>query len=56
MNLPWTYSGLPTINIPSGFNKHGLPMGLQVTSQWYTDEHLVSWAGDIEEALTIVTS
>ncbi|HEX6387534.1 MAG TPA: amidase, partial [Anaerolineae bacterium] len=27
MNLPWTYSGLPTLTLPAGFNAAGLPLG-----------------------------
>jgi len=44
MNLPWTHSGLPTLNIPSGFNEAGLPLGLQVAARWYGDEALLQWA------------
>ncbi|MBU0512146.1 MAG: amidase [Chloroflexi bacterium] len=48
MNLPWTHSGLPTLNIPSGFNEAGLPLGLQVAARWYADEALLQWALELE--------
>lgn len=48
MNLPWTHSGIPTINIPSGVNDEGLPMGLQVAGRWYEDETLFAWATHLE--------
>jgi Asp-tRNA(Asn)/Glu-tRNA(Gln) amidotransferase A subunit family amidase len=48
MNLPWTHSGIPTINIPSGVNEEGLPMGLQVAGRWYEDETLFAWATHLE--------
>jgi Asp-tRNA(Asn)/Glu-tRNA(Gln) amidotransferase A subunit family amidase len=48
MNLPWTYSGLPTISIPSGQNQAGMPLGLQVTGRWYGDEVMLYWAADLE--------
>jgi Asp-tRNA(Asn)/Glu-tRNA(Gln) amidotransferase A subunit family amidase len=48
MNLPWTHSGLPTLTLPSGFDKIGLPLGLQLTGPWYRDEVMLDWAADIE--------
>jgi Asp-tRNA(Asn)/Glu-tRNA(Gln) amidotransferase A subunit family amidase len=48
MNLPWTHSGLPTLNLPSGFNAEGLPLGVQVAGRWYADETLMDWAADME--------
>ncbi len=51
MNLPWTHSGLPTLNLPAGLSSNGLPMGLQVTARWYADEALLAWAAEIESAL-----
>ena len=48
MNLPWTHSGLPSINLPSGVNEEGLPFGLQVIGRWYQDEMLLSWSGELE--------
>lgn len=43
MNLPWTYSGLPTLTLPSGFSS-GLPWGIQVSGQYNHDEHLYQYA------------
>ncbi len=51
MNLPWSHSGLPTINIPAGLSKNGLPMGLQVVAKWYSDEALLSWSYFIDKSL-----
>ncbi len=51
MNLPWTHSGLPTINLMAGFNDSGLPIGLQLTGKWYKDEALSNWAIEIDSAL-----
>jgi Asp-tRNA(Asn)/Glu-tRNA(Gln) amidotransferase A subunit family amidase len=41
MNLPWTYSGLPTVNIPAGKSKNDLPFGLQFAGEFNKDEHLI---------------
>lgn len=51
MNLPWTHSGLPIINLMTGFNNSGLPIGLQLTGRWYKDEVLSNWAIEIDSAL-----
>ena len=51
MNLPWTQAGLPAINLPSGKNRDGLPLGLQLVANWYKDESLLFWAKDLEKAL-----
>lgn len=52
MNLPWTQTGLPAINIPAGKNEAGLPMGLQVVGNWYKDESLLAWAEEIEKVVS----
>jgi Asp-tRNA(Asn)/Glu-tRNA(Gln) amidotransferase A subunit family amidase len=52
MNLPWTQTGLPAINIPTGKNEAGLPMGLQVIGNWYKDESLLAWAEEIEKVVS----
>lgn len=51
MNLPWTHSGLPTLNIPSGKNDAGLPLGLQVAAGWNQDELLFEFSKGIAEIL-----
>ncbi len=48
MNLPWTHSGIPTVSIPSGVNKEGLPLGLQIAGRWYEDETLFAWSTHLE--------
>lgn len=51
MNLPWTHSGLPTLNIPSGADADGLPLGLQLAAGWYQDEMLFAWGRQISKVL-----
>jgi Asp-tRNA(Asn)/Glu-tRNA(Gln) amidotransferase A subunit family amidase len=48
MNLPWTHSGLPAVNLPSGTNQESLPMGLQVIGRWYEDETVLEWSAELE--------
>lgn len=51
MNLPWTQVGFPALNLPSGHNAAGLPMGLQVTGHWHQDEVLLAWALEIDKVV-----
>jgi Asp-tRNA(Asn)/Glu-tRNA(Gln) amidotransferase A subunit family amidase len=51
MNLPWTYAGLPAINLPAGFAKNKLPLGLQLVAGWYQDEKLLNWADQIAQII-----
>lgn len=51
MNLPWTHSGLPTLNLPSGFTPDGLPLGLQLAAGWYQDEALFAYAAQLAKVL-----
>ncbi len=51
MNLPWTHSGLPSVNLPSGRESGGLPIGLQAVGRWYEDEALLEWSAQLEMTL-----
>ncbi len=51
MNLPWTHCGFPTLNLPSGTDKVGLPFGLQVTAKWGQDESLLNWAHSLSTGI-----
>ncbi|MGM0652490.1 MAG: amidase [Bacillota bacterium] len=49
MNMPWTNAGLPSISVPAGRAKNGLPLALQIIAPFMGDELLLSWAGEIEK-------
>jgi Asp-tRNA(Asn)/Glu-tRNA(Gln) amidotransferase A subunit family amidase len=51
MNLPWSQAGFPVLSLPSGADKKGLPLGLQLTAAGGDDERLLQWAAQIESAL-----
>ena len=51
INLPWTHSGLPTLNLPAGMTDEGLPLGIQCVAPYGNDEMLLEWAGRIMKAL-----
>lgn len=43
MNLPWTFAGAPSIAMPWG-DIEGLPLGLQFTAPFMSDERLLGWS------------
>ncbi|HBL28835.1 MAG TPA: amidase [Acidobacteria bacterium] len=47
MNIPWTQAGLPTLTVPAGENKDGLPYGLQISGGFWTDPDLIEWSKEI---------
>ncbi|MBL8231313.1 MAG: amidase [Bryobacterales bacterium] len=47
---PWNLFGLPTISIPCGFTKGGLPVGLQITGAPGRDDLVVQLAGAYQQA------
>ena len=49
MNMPWTNAGLPSVTVPAGRAKNGLPLALQVIAPFMGDELLLSWAEEIEK-------
>jgi len=53
MNLPWTHSGLPAVNVPHGQAANGLPLGLQLAGRWKADEQLLAWAERLEADLAL---
>lgn len=42
MNLPWTHAGLPTLSIPAGRDKAGMPLSLQLAARFMEDEQLLA--------------
>lgn len=52
MQLPWTNSGLPTLNMRSGTAENGLPLSLQLATRADQDEVLFSIGVGIEELLS----
>lgn len=51
MNLPWTHAGVPTVGIPAGKSKDGLPLGLQFAAPFGADEDLLAWSHEIQRSL-----
>jgi Asp-tRNA(Asn)/Glu-tRNA(Gln) amidotransferase A subunit family amidase len=49
---PWTLLGAPTVSLPAGFGKNGLPLGLQVVGAYREDFRLLGVAKWIESVLS----
>ena len=48
--VPWSFHGVPAINLPSGWSADGLPLGLQVVGAFGADKKLLevaAWAEGI---------
>ncbi|MDY6818119.1 MAG: amidase [Halobacteriales archaeon] len=50
MNLPWTHAGVPTVTAPGG-RVDGLPVGVQMATEFGADERLLAWADGLADAL-----
>lgn len=53
MQLPWTNAGMPTLNLPSGLAKNGLPYGLQLAARANEDELLFMIGRGVEQLLEL---
>ena len=51
---PWTSAGMPTITIPSGLSKSGLPLGIQLEGPPFGEARLLAAARWCEETLGVV--
>jgi aspartyl-tRNA(Asn)/glutamyl-tRNA(Gln) amidotransferase subunit A len=50
-NSPWSYTGLPTLSIPSGYYVDGLPLAIQLVGSRYREGDLFSVAAWCEKRL-----
>ena len=51
---PWTFAGLPTVSLPSGLSRSGLPLGIQIAGRMFGEESLLAMARWCEAALDVV--
>jgi Asp-tRNA(Asn)/Glu-tRNA(Gln) amidotransferase A subunit family amidase len=51
--VPWSFSGLPTITLPSGLSQEGLPLGVQLVGKAFCEGKLLALARWCEKALEI---
>jgi aspartyl-tRNA(Asn)/glutamyl-tRNA(Gln) amidotransferase subunit A len=50
-NVPWSFTGFPTVNIPSGLSDEGLPLGIQLVGKPYGEVNLLGVASWCEKVL-----
>jgi aspartyl-tRNA(Asn)/glutamyl-tRNA(Gln) amidotransferase subunit A len=50
-NAPWSLAGFPTVTIPSGLTRNGLPLGVQLIAKPYEEAKLLGIAAWCESAL-----
>ena len=51
--VPWTSAGLPSITLPSGLSESGLPLGIQLASQPFSEGSLLAAARWCESVLDV---
>ena len=50
---PWTSSGFPTVTLPSGLGKTGMPLGIQLAAGPFEEQKLLATARWCEQALDV---
>ena len=53
MQAPWTIMGVPTINLPTGLSKDGLPLSIQLVGSPLAEDHLLAVARWCERVLDV---
>jgi aspartyl-tRNA(Asn)/glutamyl-tRNA(Gln) amidotransferase subunit A len=51
LNIPWTYCGFPSIALPSGIGREGLPLGIQLVGPLFAEDKLFAVAHWCEDVL-----
>jgi aspartyl-tRNA(Asn)/glutamyl-tRNA(Gln) amidotransferase subunit A len=51
--IPWTFAGVPAINVPSGLDRSGLPFGMQLVGALLAEERLFATAYWCEKVLGV---
>jgi aspartyl-tRNA(Asn)/glutamyl-tRNA(Gln) amidotransferase subunit A len=51
--IPWTFAGVPAINVPSGLDRSGLPFGLQLVGGRFAEDQLLATAYWCETTLGV---
>lgn len=53
MQGPWTIMGIPAISLPTGLNKDGLPLAIQLVGHPKAEDHLLATARWCERVLNV---
>jgi Asp-tRNA(Asn)/Glu-tRNA(Gln) amidotransferase A subunit family amidase len=52
-NSPWSYTGLPTVSLPAGWTREGLPLAIQLVGRRWGEAELLAAAAWCEERLAV---
>jgi aspartyl-tRNA(Asn)/glutamyl-tRNA(Gln) amidotransferase subunit A len=52
-NSPWSYTGLPTVSLPAGWTREGLPLAIQLVGRPWGEAELLAAAAWCEERLAV---
>src|SRR5213079_2400376 len=52
-NSPWSYTGLPTVSFLAGWDREGLPLGVQLVGPPWSEAELLATAVWTEQALPV---
>jgi aspartyl-tRNA(Asn)/glutamyl-tRNA(Gln) amidotransferase subunit A len=53
MQAPWSLAGVPSLSLPTGLNKDGLPLAIQLVGLPQAEDHLLAVARWCEKALNV---
>ena len=53
LQVPWTFAGMPTINVPSGLSANGLPLGVTLATGLLEEETMFAVAAWCEATLGV---
>ena len=53
LQVPWTFAGMPTINVPSGLSANGLPLGVTLATGSLEEERMFAVAAWCEATLGV---
>jgi aspartyl-tRNA(Asn)/glutamyl-tRNA(Gln) amidotransferase subunit A len=48
-NSPWSYTGLPTVSLPAGWSKDGMPLAIQLVGDHWREGELFQAAAWCEQ-------
>lgn len=54
--IPWTFAGVPSVNVPSGLDQNGLPFGIQLVGTLFDEAGLLATAHWCEKVLGVELS
>ena len=51
--FPFNLTGHPALSLPCGWDRNGLPIGLQIVGRWYDEDGMLDLAGRLAAVLRV---